>query len=276
MKRGLDGSSLHPLCTPDPGHESARTFRAPVAEPLSSRGAGAAVLMGVTHQGHTQGMSLNDNRLAVTLAQGCLDKGVQDPCPSWHYSPQHAVSSAALAGTQCSMPGPVVLPSKNAILDFFCAGCSPIFCSSKRLPSHGLAGSAQGIAAVPGARSSQHVPRASAALVRPARSRAGGPGTPSCGCRVQQVLPGSQKLPALLPAPCHGLAPLPAGLCSIAPTAPTAGSHEWAPSASTGAPCSQAPEQWPYTPLPSVTWCPAGGPWGQQGLSGCPTLPTDT
>lgn len=140
MERGLDGNSLHSLCTPDPGHESARTSRAPVAESLSSHGAGAAVLLSAPHQSHTQGMSLNYDRLAVTLAERCLDKEVQNPCPSWHYSPQHAVPPAALAGTQCSMPGPVVLPSKNAIFDFFCAGCSPIFCSSKRLPCHGLAG----------------------------------------------------------------------------------------------------------------------------------------
>lgn len=146
----------------------------------------------------TQGMSLSDGRLAVSPAQGCLDKGVQDLCPSWHYSPQHAVLPAALAGAQCSMPGPVVLlPSKNAILDFFWAGCSPISCSSKRLPSHGLAGSDRGIAAVRGARSSQQVPMAPAALARPARSMAGGPGTPSCGCCILRALPGSQKLPGL-------------------------------------------------------------------------------
>lgn len=139
MGRGLNAPSLRPFCKPGPGHDSARISTAPAAETLSSHG--AAILLGGTHQSHTQGMSLSDNRLAVTLAQGCLDKGVQDPPPAKHYSPQHAAPPAALAGAQCSLPGPVVLlPSKNAILDFSWAGCSPIFCSSKSLRSHGLAG----------------------------------------------------------------------------------------------------------------------------------------
>lgn len=104
----------------------------------------AAVLMGLGLPYNT-GMSLDEDRMPVTPAQGCLDEGVQDPYPKngifgreEDYSPQHATPSA---GAQYSMPGPVVLlPSKNAILDFFWAGCSPIFCSSKHLPGSGLAG----------------------------------------------------------------------------------------------------------------------------------------
>ena len=94
-------------------------------------------------------------------------------------------------------------PPKNAILDLCWAGCSPIFRSSKRLPSRGLAGLARAMAAVQGASRGWHVPTA-AGCPRETRPWLWCPGTWSCGCcTAQNWQPSSSSLRATV----HGLTP---------------------------------------------------------------------
>lgn len=184
------------------------------------------------------------------------------------------------------MPGPVVLlPSKNAILDLLWVGCSPIFCSSKCLPGRGLAGSARDIAVVQGCEE-QPAPHRGRRLpwrdLPAAQPTAVGPGDtvlwvlhPASALRQ---LKNSQpcSVPRRTASPCHG-----AGLHGIAPPRHGAGkATSGCPAPGWGCRMLRSTRLVAPCPLPGVTWCLAGGPWGQRSLSTWPALPpalpTDT
>lgn len=145
------------------------------------------------------------------------------------------------------MPGPVVpLPSKNAILDLHWAGCSPIFCSSKCLPSCGLAGSARGIVAVQGGSCGWRIPVA-ASCPRETRQQHSpwhwGLGTQSCGCCTQPAPLPAKNLQSSSVTPCHG-----AQHCPTTVQGWEATSRSSAPG--WGAGCSGPPDRWPCVPSP--------------------------
>lgn len=153
------------------------------------------------------------------------------------------------------MPGPVVpLPSKNAILDLHWAGCSPIFCSGKRLPSCGLAGSARGIAAVQGGSCGWRIPVA-ASCPRETRQQHSpwhwGLGTQSCGCCTQPAPLPAKNLQSSSVTPCHGAQHHPTIVQGL-------GSHKQVPSTRMGGRMLRSTRLVALCPLPSVTWCLAG------------------
>lgn len=193
-----------PLVHTRPWTRASRLSRAAVAEPLSSHGAGAAVLLGGTRQSHTQGMSWSDHRLPAPPAPGCLDQGVQDPCPSRTTAPSSLGGSTVQhAGTR-SPP-----PFQKCHFRPFLGWMQPHFLQQPAPPRPGAGWLSPGCQEQPAHAST-------AALEGPARSTAGDLGTLSWAAHPAR-------------APRQPRAPGPAGLGSIAPRPGRAASHEWAP-----------------------------------------------